>query len=74
MRNLVESDEDRLELLMDFRDAMSRGIAAIAENGQLREDAKYWKRQYDELMAHSIKHNDAMMANVLRLALQKGIK
>jgi len=71
---LEEAADPRLELLVSVRDAASFAIEALVENAQLRRDAAYWKAQYDELMASSIRHSEAMVGNVLQLALQKGIK
>ena len=60
-----------LELLCSIRAAISEAISAIADNESLRADRDAWRSRYMEDLDRTIKHNDAMIGNVLLAMLGK---
>lgn len=64
-----EAVDPRLDFLLNLRASIEAGIAALEDNVRLRRDEEYWRRKYQELLGETIKHNDVVTGNMLRLAL-----
>lgn len=60
-----DSEREAIAFLKPVADALMTAIAAIHDAARERAEADYWRTRYNEELNAQIKHNEAMMANVL---------
>jgi len=65
---------EALDTLLLVRSALDVAIGEMIDNKRLREDERYWREKYQELLNSSIKNSEAVSANMLMLALGGGTK
>jgi hypothetical protein len=62
-----------LDVLNPLLDVVQVAVNAIHEAAQQRAEANYWRGRYNDDLSNQIRHNDAMMGNVLKAMLDRPV-
>lgn len=68
-----DAELETLSRLEPLIDVLQVAVLAIHEVAQQRAEAKYWRELYSADLNRQIKHNDAMMGNVLRALIDRPV-